>query len=95
MGILPDDFYLMSWREFFLLIKGRRKREEDEFLRQSMLTREVAYQIYQSIPLKKGKSHVAKKRYWEHPWDKYIEDQKIGSMREAMNALKNKNGTGD
>lgn len=90
MELLPDDFYKMSWREFFLLVRGRRKKEDTDYLKQSLLTREIAYQVYCTIPLKKGKRHVGKKRYWPHPWDKEDDQKEFESMKNAMEALRAK-----
>lgn len=96
MELLPDDFYRMSWREFFLLVRGRRKSQETDFITDAVLSREIAYQIYCSIPLRKGKRHVSKKKYWSLPWDSNKEEKEVASMKAAMELLKNKrNGTGD
>lgn len=88
MELLPDNFYKMSWREFFLLVRGRRKKEETEFLKQSLLTREIAYQIYGTIPLRKGKRHIGKKRYWPHSWDTENDNREVEMMKSAMEALR-------
>lgn len=94
MELLPDDFYKMSWREFFLLVRGRRKAQETDFITDAALSREVAYQVYCSIPLKKGKRHVSKKKYWPLPWDSDKEEKEVQSLKNAMEVLKQRrNGT--
>lgn len=93
LSLLPDDFYRMSWREFFITLKGRRKATQDRYLMDSLLTRELAYQVYTSIPLKKGKRHTPKKKYWPHPWDQEDEGREIEQMKAAMDALRDR-GTG-
>lgn len=91
MMLLPDDFYCMSWREFFLMVRGFRKKEESDFLKKSLLAREVAYQVYCSIPLKKGKRHMARNKYWPHPFDGQKEDKNIEMLKKAMETLKARN----
>lgn len=88
MLLLPDDFYRMSWREFLLMVRGFRKREQNDFLQRSLLSREVAYQIYCAMPLKKGKRHVDKKKYWPHPWDTEKESKDVEMLKNAMEILK-------
>lgn len=77
------------------MIKGRLNRIENDFLRMSLLAREIAYQEYCTIPLKKGKRHKPKKKYWPHPWDKEDDDKQFETMKNAMEALKNKHGSGN
>lgn len=84
----------MSWKEFILLMRGYRKSKEDEFLTQATLTREIAYQVYATIPLKKGKRHVPKKKYWHLPIDDDKEEAETQRMRETMEKLiQRRNGT--
>lgn len=80
----------MSWQEFFLMIKGDLKIREKKYIEQATFTREIAYQIYCSIPLKKGKRHVSKKQYWELPFDKEIDDKETSLLMNAMDDLKKK-----
>lgn len=87
MGLLPDDFYKMSWREFFLLCRGRRRKEDREVVAQATFTREIAYQVYCSIPLGKNKKHMTKAKYWALPADKEQEAIKLKKMRENMDKL--------
>lgn len=96
MELLPDDFYRMSWREFFLTVRGRFKKRESEFIKEATLTREISYQVYCSIPFPKGKRHMSKKKYWELPFDKEIDDKETQMLIGAMKVLKNKrNGSGN
>lgn len=96
MELLPDDFYRMSWREFFLLVRGRRKAQETDFITDAVLTREIAFQVYCSIPLGKKKRHKSKEKYWPLPWDSNKEEKEVASMKAAMKLLKSKrNGTVD
>lgn len=94
MELLPDDFYKMSWREFFLMARGKAKKSEKEFIKLATLIREVSYQIYCSIPLAKGRRHISKKKYWELPFDKESDDKETSALIGAMEKLKQKNGTG-
>lgn len=80
----------MSWREFILTLRGRRKADAEQFLKDSILVREVAYQVYTSIPLKKGRHHAKKKKYWPHPWDKEDDDREFEQMKASMEALRAK-----
>jgi|SRR5690606_11549362 len=88
MMLLPEDFYKMSWREFLLMVRGFMKRNENEFLKRSLLAREISYQTYCSIPLKKGKRHMEKTKYWPHPWDSEKEAKNIEMLKKAMETLK-------
>lgn len=88
IGLLPREFYEMSWREFFLMYRGRRKRDENEYIRDATLTREVAYQIYCAMPLAKGKRHIGKKKYWQLPIDKESIDKETQVMMEGMKKLR-------
>lgn len=86
----------MSWKEFLLLLRGYRKSKENEYLTQTILTREIAYQVYTTIPLKKGKRHVPKNKYWHLPIDDDKEEAEAKRMRETMEKLiKRRNGTRD
>jgi len=86
----------MSWKEFLLMLRGYRKSKENEYLTQTVLTREIAYQVYTTIPLKKGKRHVPKRKYWPLPIDDDREEEETQRMRETMEKLiKRRNGTRD
>lgn len=91
--LLPRDFYEMSWREFFLTCRGWNKKKDDEYIRDAALTREISYQVYCAMPLKKGKRHVSKKRYWELPFDKEQDDLETQELIKAMKSLKKQNGS--
>lgn len=95
MELLPSDFYEMSWREFFLLVRGKQKKREKDFIKLATLTREISYQVYCSIPFAKGKRHMSKKKYWELPFDKESDDKDTQALIGAMEKLKQKNGTGN
>jgi len=90
MELLPDDFYRMSWREFFLLYRGRNKKNENNLITQASFTREIAYQIYCTIPLGKNKKHISKSKYWALPEDKEREKEQLDLMRQTMDKLTNK-----
>lgn len=91
MELSPDEFYKMSWREFFLLCRGRKKKQDREVISQATFTREIAYQIYCSIPLGKNKKHISKAKYWSLPADKEQERKNLQKMHSTMEALLNKN----
>lgn len=96
IGLLPNDFYKMSWKEFFLTLRGYRKKQEDNNLMQAIFTREIAHQVYTTIPLKKGKTHLKKSKYWHLPIDDDKEEVETQRMRETMEKLtQQRNGTGN
>lgn len=86
----------MSWKEFLLVLRGYRKAQDAKMLYKTVLTREIAYQVYTTIPLKKGKRHVPKKKYWHLPIDDDKEEAETQRMRETMEKLiQRRNGTRD
>lgn len=89
-GISLDRFWGLTWRELILYIKANENKE----LKQVLLFRRVAYQIYMSYPKKRDE---AIDKFWPHPWDKQPDRGNPISEQDVLKAIKlySNNGNGN
>jgi len=85
IGLLPDDFYRMSWREFFLTVKGYDNKKWKEWEH----TRLISYTIAST---KRTKKRLPSMRKWmplptDKSTDRTFDEDKMNAVFEA---LKNK-----
>ena len=85
IGLLPDDFYRMSWKEFFLTAKGFYKKYWNEWEQ----TRLIAYTTATTVQSKKRLPSMRK--WMPLPSDKqYTVSYDQAKMNDVFEALKNK-----
>lgn len=78
IGINSNDFWLMSYKEIILAMRGYQERELEEWKR----TRYVAYMIYCSVPKKKGTSNMSIERFMP------LGEKKRGISKDAFDQLR-------
>lgn len=78
----------MTPYEVNLAYEGWLENEEMVQKMENYRAREIAYTVYQSIPLKKGHSHVSIDRFW--PIDTKVKE--LPSKEERMKIYKEKFG---
>lgn len=83
VGLLPSDFYIMSWREFFLKLRGHTNKEYKKWEH----TRFIGHSVYANHPNRKKMPSITK--FLPLPTDK-LNSPDSNHMREVWKLVKEK-----